>query len=330
MEGKTIRIDPNQADVQQLAEIPGIGPELAGRIVQARPFEHLEDLQRVSGIGPSLLSRLQPYLELPSREGQPPGDGAALEEDLSFEEQPEMEQWAETTGDDPIAALPAEAATPMQTEPAPPANVPAERTVTADHPDQPVAAVPPKDPQPVVPPSSVAAASQPTGEKPAAPPAPAPRTQPAGVSRGQLWWLVLVSSLMTLILSVALSLAVLANINAGMLRFATPGQVETLTAQIEAARARNDQLTQDLEGLRGRIANLETLGQRVSAVEQVTGELSGDVDALGEQVEENSRVLSQVEEEVSALSEQSERVQTFLQGLRDLLAEVYPSQEGEP
>lgn len=45
----------NRSCVQELTAIPGIGPELAGRIVREReengPFERSEDLLRVSGIG---------------------------------------------------------------------------------------------------------------------------------------------------------------------------------------------------------------------------------------------------------------------------------------
>jgi competence protein ComEA len=46
--------------------LPGIGPELAQRIVadrQARgPFRRVEDLRRVRGIGPKTLERMRVYL----------------------------------------------------------------------------------------------------------------------------------------------------------------------------------------------------------------------------------------------------------------------------
>jgi len=56
------RIDVNRADVADLQRLPGIGPALAARIVEARrerPFGSLDDLQRVSGIGAATVARLR-------------------------------------------------------------------------------------------------------------------------------------------------------------------------------------------------------------------------------------------------------------------------------
>ena len=57
-------IDPNTADEDTLAKLPGVGPVMAQRILAARPFETLADLKRVTGIGPVALARLQPHLAL--------------------------------------------------------------------------------------------------------------------------------------------------------------------------------------------------------------------------------------------------------------------------
>ncbi|XKH54049.1 helix-hairpin-helix domain-containing protein [Citricoccus nitrophenolicus] len=55
-------VNLNTADVSALEELPGIGPALAGRIVEHRdqvgPFGSLEDLDAVSGIGPAMMERL--------------------------------------------------------------------------------------------------------------------------------------------------------------------------------------------------------------------------------------------------------------------------------
>jgi len=55
-------IDLNSADATALEGLPGVGPVLAARIVQDRkangPFRGLEDLARVSGVGPAILSGL--------------------------------------------------------------------------------------------------------------------------------------------------------------------------------------------------------------------------------------------------------------------------------
>jgi len=58
-------IDINRASAEELQRLPGIGPALSERIVEARkkaPFKKVEDLRRVSGIGPKTLDRLRPFV----------------------------------------------------------------------------------------------------------------------------------------------------------------------------------------------------------------------------------------------------------------------------
>ncbi len=71
------RIDPNTAGEEDLDRLPGVGPVVAGRIVQTRrdrgPFTGPDDLLSVPGVGPAILARITPYLEWPNR---PPGGSA--------------------------------------------------------------------------------------------------------------------------------------------------------------------------------------------------------------------------------------------------------------
>ena len=58
-------IDVNTADTTQLMQIPGIGPKLSQRIVDARaqrPFQTVAELRRVSGIGPKTLEKVRPFV----------------------------------------------------------------------------------------------------------------------------------------------------------------------------------------------------------------------------------------------------------------------------
>jgi competence protein ComEA len=45
------KLDVNAASLAELENIPGIGPVVAQRIIEARPFKSADDLQRVKGIG---------------------------------------------------------------------------------------------------------------------------------------------------------------------------------------------------------------------------------------------------------------------------------------
>lgn len=68
-------IDVNSADARELERLPGIGPELARRIIAEReengPFVTLSDLQRVSGIGPRRAATLSGWVKF-SQDDSPP------------------------------------------------------------------------------------------------------------------------------------------------------------------------------------------------------------------------------------------------------------------
>ena len=59
------RIDLNSATHAELLLLPGVGENLAERIVQVRakaPFQKVDDLRKVSGIGPATLERLRAWV----------------------------------------------------------------------------------------------------------------------------------------------------------------------------------------------------------------------------------------------------------------------------
>jgi competence protein ComEA len=55
-------VNLNLADEPALDGLPGIGPVLAQRIVEGRPFASVDDLEQIDGIGLSVLSRLRPLV----------------------------------------------------------------------------------------------------------------------------------------------------------------------------------------------------------------------------------------------------------------------------
>jgi competence protein ComEA len=71
-------LDLNRAGPAELDALPGIGPVLAGRILEHRnrygPFQEPEDLLAVPGIGPRLFERLRPLVRVGA---SPTGDSTA-------------------------------------------------------------------------------------------------------------------------------------------------------------------------------------------------------------------------------------------------------------
>jgi competence protein ComEA len=62
-----IRININNASQPQLETIPGIGPVLAGRIIQfreTRQFDSVDELLQIKGIGPVTLEKIRGYVRV--------------------------------------------------------------------------------------------------------------------------------------------------------------------------------------------------------------------------------------------------------------------------
>jgi competence ComEA-like helix-hairpin-helix protein len=70
------RVRINEAGLPDLMRLPRVGPRLAERILEARkhdgPFQSLQDLRRVKGIGPKTAALLEPCLSF-----EAPGAAAA-------------------------------------------------------------------------------------------------------------------------------------------------------------------------------------------------------------------------------------------------------------
>ncbi|MGH7201451.1 MAG: ComEA family DNA-binding protein [Planctomycetaceae bacterium] len=66
------RLDINSATWVEWIQLEGVGETLARRIIEDReangPFESVDDLQRVNGIGPKTIEKLRPYLHVEEKD----------------------------------------------------------------------------------------------------------------------------------------------------------------------------------------------------------------------------------------------------------------------
>jgi len=66
--GANVTVDLNRADAGELETLPGVGPNLAERIVAFRdrngPFAALDELSDVNGVSPRLLEKIAPYVSV--------------------------------------------------------------------------------------------------------------------------------------------------------------------------------------------------------------------------------------------------------------------------
>jgi endonuclease YncB( thermonuclease family) len=58
-------VDLNSAARDEIMTLPGIGEELANRIIEHRPIQSPSDLIKVPGIGPGILTKITPHLKFP-------------------------------------------------------------------------------------------------------------------------------------------------------------------------------------------------------------------------------------------------------------------------
>jgi len=59
-----VLVEVNGATLEELRQLPGVGPKLAERIIAHRPYRSVDDLEQVPGIGPVTLQRLKPFVSV--------------------------------------------------------------------------------------------------------------------------------------------------------------------------------------------------------------------------------------------------------------------------
>jgi competence protein ComEA len=60
----SLRINVNTATIEELETLPGIGPARARLIVTNRPYQSVDDLAKLQGIGSKLTNDLRPLIKI--------------------------------------------------------------------------------------------------------------------------------------------------------------------------------------------------------------------------------------------------------------------------
>ncbi len=351
-------INPNDADVETLSKLPGIGPEMAQRIIDARPYQRADDLTKVQGIGPAVLAQLREQLAFNGSDGEDddgPDEGAEVIEAKASEPQ---ETYEVTPSPDQAASEPVEPGeAEEETTEAPPSAL--EALSELETPLEPVLQ-PPEEPEATEPPVGAQAAfgteaeeAEGAEEAEVAEPTEGMPAREAGgpppARRSWVLWTVAGSALLVLILSLGLNLGILASINNGRLQFASPAELGEVRVRVNGLDARADELGREVQGLRTRLDNVEAFGGRIDALEGSTQQLGAELEDTASEVQELSTEVSDLSQELSSLSqelaaldkevagvqgevqilqEQTARTQSFFDGLRTLLDELFVPEGG--
>ena len=145
-------------------------------------------------------------------------------------------------------------------------------------------------------------------------------------SRGPVWT-TLVGGVITALVAILLTLAVLGGIN-GSLKYATGTQFKTMQREASQLTLQVNTLQQDLESLRSRVDTLEGLGERTVALEKAQQQLGADLQDTTRQVTALQTELNTLNEKVAQQEERTQRFETFLKDLQTLLGNLL-TPEGE-
>ncbi len=317
-------VDLNHASLEDLTELTGVGEVLARRIIEARPFQTIDDLSRVQGISSTLINQIRSLVMVSDIEvgaavpAQPINPGG--------EELP-VPPAQETPGEGPAKMGPdggLDAATPPEELPS--ETYPDEMFPGAELEAPPAEATPAPNSEPIPAEEPAIAPTAAPAESPI-PPAPAQAARRT-IAPSDVLWITAGSGILAIFISVALTLGILAALNGG-LNFLRPADLVLLERRIDGLSANTGIIENEVNSLRGRLSNLEGLSGRISSVEQSAKNLQENIsavqenlDALGSQIGALSDGIEEVQTEIEIIQQDTGRFNTFLSGLAELLGNV--------
>ena len=309
-----LSVDINLADAETLTQLQGVGGRLAERIIEARPFESIDDLTRVRGISDKDLERLRPFLTISAATALTEAVEEVVNDTIETATEVESEDVVEAV--DEVEILESAAEPEVVTE-----------TIIESVDDDVIALEAADEIEGVQEEEDEAVLEElePVEET------PAPVAPPAYITRGGACSLIFLSGLVTLVLAIVITLGILSTFNNRRLSYASPNQIAALQAEAESLSTQANILAEDIDSLRTRMDNLEALSGQVSEMQTEFADLQEEIVNLQATVASNQEefdlLVAQLEvisENIDELGDQTERSEGFLEGLRSLLDNLFP------
>ncbi|MBN2147097.1 MAG: helix-hairpin-helix domain-containing protein [Anaerolineales bacterium] len=328
-------VDINTASLEELVKLRGIKSRLAERIIEARPFQNVDDLTRVRGISEGQLTGLRPFLIVEAvnlETSQPVAEPLQIESVELPTTDIEEEQTRAVT---PVEMTP-EMPSPIEVEIIPPEQI---ASVTVESEPEPLPEVI-MEPEPEPLPKVIVSPLQEEAVRPVSPPiAESHAAPPSYITRAGAVWLALGSSAITFFLAVFFTLLLLLVINGG-LHYPRMNAVNHLSEQVEALASSATTLREDLDEISTRVNALDGENGRIATIEESISGMESEIDAatataeaadllvqdLSSSVDDMVVTISDFETQledvnlaVDALLTRTGRFQQFLDGLSALL-----------
>lgn len=329
-------VNINTATLDELVSVPGIGPSLAKRIIDRRPYQEINDLVRVSGIGETSLEDLAPYLTVETAEIQTVNLQIGTDDEFSTEENPPLETvdtevLPSEDGEFYTNDLEDEEAMMSKNEAIPTTDeifydLPEEEMATPGSVFEEVDVIEEKE-IPAEEKSSQAAEEKQTAaaEKKTS---DVENEKPEYVTRQQLTWSVIAAVVASVLLTIALTLGILAFMN-GDLRYATWNDAKHLSNQITNLSERSDSLQTEADQMRKRMDAMETVAGRVTVLEETTQTMQDNLTETQTQLESAQKTIAEIQDTMSNIQQRIDDYNNGFLGIYNaILPLVEPMLEG--
>ena len=343
------RININQSSLEQLSAVPGVGPALAQRIIDSRPYAHVNELVRVKGIGESSLERLLPKLTV-----DPVAEDLHMDVHVSTE--------GDSGLDEPFEIVETEVFAPEEMTPQELDNEShfeqsdvIENRFSAKQEKQIDDVLKENDSEVSAEPlfsrtsnikddkkqsdwdlkEEVKVGAQTKKSETSSIPVEIKSSTVHSennelVTRSQLWWSVAGTAIITVFLTILITLGILAVLNGG-LQYASTAKAYSLENSIITMGDRTDSIQVQIDGMRDRLDTLETVATRVSKLEQTTQELQTMITENKNALETISITIGEMQQQIDLLQVAAQKSQDLRNGLLDLLINIegLPVSEGK-